>query len=196
MLPDLDLPSREENLGASGRQVIPLVGVSNLEPGDILGVAHVPLMCVPLDALQHDGQPSSPPSGSPGATPISAVTASPLVAAATTASPSPTLLECLTPEQCASFLRVWERLLSHLRAVAFDLHSPGWTPLAIERLGDVLCDIGEVFSNSKTDLGSYSLMPFEISVPEGSTSPILAKEVVATLNQYLAAGLIQHSTSL
>ena len=47
-------------------------------------------------------------------------------------------------------------------------------------------------------------MPSEISVPEGIApvisrphriNPILAKEVDATLNQYLAAGLIQHSTS-
>ena len=46
-------------------------------------------------------------------------------------------------------------------------------------------------------------MPFEISVPEGSApvtsrphpiNPILAKEVDATLNRYLAAGLIQDST--
>ena len=120
------------------------------------------------------------------------------------ASPSPALLERLTPEQRASFLRVWERLPSHLRAVAFDLHSPGWTPLAIEQLGDVLCDFADVSSKSKTDFGSCSLMPFEISVPEGSApatcrphriNPILAKEFDATLNQYLAAGLIQHSTS-
>ena len=47
-------------------------------------------------------------------------------------------------------------------------------------------------------------MPSEISVREGSAhftsrpqriNPILAKEVDATLNQYLAAGLTQHSTS-
>ena len=47
------------------------------------------------------------------------------------------------------------------------------------------------------------MMTFEISVPEGSArvtsrphriNPILAKEVDATLNQYLAAGLIQYST--
>ena len=47
-------------------------------------------------------------------------------------------------------------------------------------------------------------MPFEILVPEGSTpvtsrphrlNTILAKKVDANLNQYLAAGLIQHSTS-
>ena len=47
-------------------------------------------------------------------------------------------------------------------------------------------------------------MPFEISVPEGRApvtsrphriSLILAKKVDATRNQYLAVGLIQHSTS-
>ena len=47
-------------------------------------------------------------------------------------------------------------------------------------------------------------MPLEISVTEGSApvtsrpyriNAILAKEVDATLNQYVAAGLIQHSTS-
>ena len=55
-----------------------------------------------------------------------------------------------------------------------------------------------------TEFGSRSLMPFETSVPEGSApvtsrhhriNPILAKEVDAFLDQYLATGLIQHSTS-
>ena len=55
-----NLPSEEEV--ASGRQVIPLVGVPNLEPGDLLGVAHAPLMCVPLDALQRPSGPSSEPT--------------------------------------------------------------------------------------------------------------------------------------
>ena len=54
-----------------------------------------------------------------------------------------------------------------------------------------------------TEFGSRSLMPFETSVPEGSApvtsrphriNPILAKEVDATLNQYLAVGLTQHSS--
>ena len=88
-------------------------------------------MSVPLDALQHVGRPSGLSSDPPGVTPVSAVTAPPLAAVAATASPSPALLESLTPEQRASFLRVWERLPSHLRAVAFDLHGPGWTPLVI-----------------------------------------------------------------
>ena len=204
MLPQSDLPSEEEHFVASGRQVRPLVGVSNLEPGDLLGVAHAPLMCVPLDALQLDGRPSGPSSDPPGVTPVSAVTASPLAAAAATASPSLALLKRLTSEKRASFLGVLECLPSHLRAVTFDLHDPGLNPLSIESLGDVLCDFADVFSQPKTDFGSCSLMPFEISVPEGSApvisrahqiNPILAKEVDATLKQYLAAGLIQHSTS-
>ena len=75
----------------------------------------------------------------------------------------------------------------------------------MEKLGDVLCDFADVFSKSKTDFGSCSLMHSEISVLEDSApvtsrphriNPIVAKGVDATLNQYLAAGLIQHSTSL
>ena len=122
VLPQSDLPSEEEHFVASGLQVITLVGMSNLEPGDVLGVAHVPLMSVPLDDLQHVGRPSGLSSHLPGVTPVSAVTAPPLAAVAAPASPSPALLERLTPEQRASFLRVWERLPSHLRVVAFDLH--------------------------------------------------------------------------
>ena len=104
MLPQSDLPSREKLFVASGRQLITLVRVTNLEPGDILGVVHAPLMCVPLDALQHDGQTSGTSSGLHVVTPISTVTTSPLAATATTASPSPVLLERLTPEKRASFL--------------------------------------------------------------------------------------------
>ena len=96
MLPQSDLPFGEEHFVVSGRQVIPLVEVSNLEPGNIPGVAHAPLMCVSLDALQHDGRPSGPSSGSPGVTPISDVMSSPLTAATATASPLPALLERLT----------------------------------------------------------------------------------------------------
>ena len=114
-------------------------------------------MSFPLDALKHVDRPSGPSSDPPGETPVSAVTAPPLAAVVDTASPSPVLLERSTPELRASFLRVWERLPSHLRAVAFDLHGPGWTPLAIEQLGDVLCDFGDVLSKSKTDF--WFLLP-------------------------------------
>ena len=115
-------------------------------------------------------------------------------------SPSPALLERLNQNQRFSFLRVWARRPPHLREIGFDLHDPGWTSSAMEPLGDVPCEFLDVFSTSKTGFGSCSVMPFEISVPEGSApvtsrphriNPILAKEVDGTLNQYLAAGLIQ-----
>ena len=88
--------------------------------------------------------------------------------------PSPALLERLNPDQCSSFLRVWARLPPHLREIAFDLHDPGWSPPAIEQLGDVLCEFPDVFSTSKTDFESCSLMPFEISVP-GGIAPVTSR---------------------
>lgn len=51
MLPQSGLPSVEEHFVPFGRQVLPLVGVADLEPDDIPGVAHASLMSVPLDAL-------------------------------------------------------------------------------------------------------------------------------------------------
>ena len=79
------------------------------------------------------------------------------------------------------------------------MHDPGWAPPAIEQLGDALCEFPDVFFTSKTDFNSCPLMPFDISVSEGSApvtsrphriNAILAKEVDSTLKQYLAAGLI------
>ena len=150
--------------------------MADLEPGDILGVAHAPLMCVPLDAMQHDSRPPGLFSGPPAVNLVSAVTASPLAAAVATASPSlsPAMLERLTPEQRTSFLRVWERLPSHLRAVAFGLCCPDWSPIAVEQLGDVLCNFADALYKSKTDFGSCSLMPFESSALEGS-APVASR---------------------
>ena len=88
--------------------------------------------------------------------------------------------------------------------MAFDLHDPSWDPPAVEQLGDVPCNVPGVFSTFKTDFGSCSLFPFEISIPEGSApvtsrphriNLIHAKEADATFNQYLAPGLIQHPSS-
>ena len=61
MLPQSELPSVEEHVVSSGQQVFLLVGVANLEPGGILGVVHAPLMCVPVDAIQHDSRPRGIP---------------------------------------------------------------------------------------------------------------------------------------
>ena len=76
------------------------------------------------------------------------------------ASSSPALMERLNPGQRSAFLRVWAQLPPHLREIAFDIHDPGWDPLTIEQLGDMLCDFPDVFSTSKTVFGSCSMMPF------------------------------------
>ena len=126
--------------------------------------------------------------------PVSAVSVSSLAAPA---SPSPALLERLNPEQRASFLRAWARLPLHLEEFGFYLHGTDWNPEAIVQLGGVLCEFPGVFSKSKSDFGSCSLMRFVISAPEGSApvasiphriSLIMAKEVEAALDQYLDGG--------
>ena len=206
MLPQPGIRSMQEHFNASGRQMLPLSGVADLEPGDLVGFAHAPPLSVRLGALQDATHAVEPHPGQIGDCQVSAVTSSPDTgeAASAVTQPSPALLERLNPNQHSSFLRIWARLPPHLREIAFDMHDPGWAPPAIEQLGDVLCEFPDVFFTSKTDFNSCPLMPFDISVSEGSApvtsrphriNPIVAKEVDATLNQYLAAGLIQHSTS-
>ena len=122
----------------------------------------------------------------------------------THSAPSPELLERLDADQRASFLRVWDGLPPHLREIHYDLHGPGWTPAVIDELGAVLRDFPDVFSTSKTDFGACSILPFKISLPPDTApvtsrpyriNPIVSKQVDAILDQYLAAGLIQHSNS-
>ena len=99
---------------------------------------------------------------------------------------------------------MWDRLPVHLCDVIFELHDPRWTAEAIDRLGDALIDYADVFSKSKSDFGACNIMPFSLSLPPGTKpvaskpyriNPIMQKKVDAVLDQYLAAGLIQHSTS-
>ena len=80
MMPEFDLPSVEEKLVAYGRQDRPLVGVTDLEACDFLGVAHAPLTRIPLDALQHIHRAPNPSSGSSEVSTVSAATATPLAA--------------------------------------------------------------------------------------------------------------------
>lgn len=131
MLPQSDLPSVEEQFVASGRQVLPHVGIADLKTVDILGVAHDPPMRVQLDILQHGSQATVPSSGLSAMFPVSIVTASPSAAAAAPVLHSPATLKRLNQEQRAAFLRVWARLPSHLRAGAFDLYGADWAPSAI-----------------------------------------------------------------
>ena len=87
-----------------------------------------------------------PPTNAPE---VAVISEPSLAAAAATVSPSPALLERLTPERRVSFLRIWHRLPRHLCAITFDSHSPEWTPAAIEGLGDVLCELPDVFPAPK-----------------------------------------------
>ena len=87
----------------------------------------------------HSSSNSAPAVSRPTNAPeVAAILEPSLPAAAVTASPSPALLERLTPKQRFLFLRVWHRLPRYLREITFDLHSPEWTPATIEELGDVL----------------------------------------------------------
>ena len=130
------------NIVASGRQVFPLIGVADLEPGDLLGVADAPLLLIPLSALQQRTQAAGAHPGQASHSQVSVVASSTDAEGIAPAvpPPSPTLMECLNPAQRSAFRRVWARLPPHLREIAFDLHASGWDPPAIEHLEDVLWD--------------------------------------------------------
>ena len=150
--------------------MLPVIGVADLEPGDLVGVADAPLLRVPLGALQHTTHAAGAHPGQTSDSQVSAIARSPDtdMAAPTVPSPSPAQMERLNPAKRSAFLCVWARIPPHLRKIAFELHDPGWDPPVVEQLGNVLCNFPGVFSTSKTILWSCSLMPFEISVPEGS----------------------------
>ena len=112
----------------------------------------------------------------------------------------------LNADQHHSFSQVWHKLPTHLREISCDFHDPGWDPDVITQLGDALIEFADVFFTSTTDfkIGSYSLLPFEISVPRDSSpltsrpyrvNPLVAKQMDTILDEDLAAGLMQHSTS-
>ena len=155
MLPHPGILPMQEHFVASGRQVLPLTGVADLEPGDLVGVAHAPLLRVSLDALQHDIHAAEPHPGQLADCQASAVTSSLDTgeAASAATSPSPALLERLNPDQRSSFLRVRARLRPHfgrLRLTYMTLNGPprpssNW----------VVCSANfPMFSTSTTDFGS------------------------------------------
>ena len=113
------------------------------------------------------------------------------------------MLDRLNANERDSFLQVWHKLPKHLREISFDFHGPGWDPDGITQLGDSLIEFVDVFATSPPDFGSCSLLPFEISVsPDSPTvtshpypeNPFVANQMDTILDEYLAAGLIQHFT--
>ena len=144
MLPQPDRFLAEKYFAASGRQGFPISGATDLEAVDLLGVAHAPLMRASIAVFKstNSAPAVSPPTNAPG---VAAISEPSLAELAATVSPSPALLERLTPEQRVSFLRVWHRLPRHLHEITFELHSPEWAPAANEELGDVLYGFTDVF---------------------------------------------------
>ena len=80
----------------------------------------------------------------------------------------------------------------------------GWDPTALDALSTTLTTFADVFSSSKLDYSKRSPRTFEIKVPPGTQpiqsrpyilNPVLSKQADAILDSYLAADLIQHSTS-
>ncbi|CAB1099587.1 unnamed protein product [Ectocarpus sp. CCAP 1310/34] len=212
--PEVGALSSPDAFVSNGLQRIPLAGCAELEPGDVIGVSAAPLLRVPVETLK--AAPSSIPTGPTTSTspprvnavgPKSGTHRSPDPASAPPPPKPPPqeLLDRFSEAQRSSFMRLWARLPAHMHDIAFDLHSPGWTPEAIDRLADALVEYSDVFSTSKTDFGSCTIMPFTLSVPAGTKpvasrpyriNPLMQKKVDTILDQYLAAGLIQHSTSL
>ena len=60
-LPHDGLFTISELFVADGRQMVPLAGTADLEPGDLLGTASTPLLRVPVDAVINIDQRQSPP---------------------------------------------------------------------------------------------------------------------------------------
>ena len=78
--------------------------------------------------------------------------------------PPPPLLDRLNSDQRDSYLRVWPKLPKHLREFSFDFQGPDWGPDVITQLARTLIEFADVLSTLSTDFGSYSLLPFKISV--------------------------------
>ena len=77
MLPQSSFLSTQTHFVASGRQLLPLTGVADLKPGDLVGVAHAPLLSVPLGALRYTTHVSEPHPGHFTDDQVSAVGSSP-----------------------------------------------------------------------------------------------------------------------
>ncbi|CAB1106087.1 unnamed protein product [Ectocarpus sp. CCAP 1310/34] len=131
----------------------PEAGCAELEPGDVFGVSAAPLLRVQVETLK--AAPSSIPTGPTTSTspprvnavgPKSGTHRSPDPASAPPPPKPPPqeLLDRFSEAQRSSFMRLWARLPAHMHDIAFDLHNPGWTPEAIDRLADALVEYSDV----------------------------------------------------
>ena len=167
--------------------------------------ASLPLLRVPLETLvSHDTQHDATTIAESPAALAHPSTATNVTPDASDDPPNG-LLHRLDDVPRESFTRLWNTVPPHIQQIAPD--APGWKPSAIDAidaLGSTFTEYVDIFPSSKLDYGVCSLRPFEINVPHGTQpiqsrpyrlNPVLSKQVDAILDSYLAAGLIQHSTS-
>ena len=142
-----------EHFIASGQQTIPLTGLRDLEPRDILGTASHPLLRVPFKILEpHDTQHEvtaiteptvtlTPPSTAANTTPDASV------------APPAELLHRLDDAQRESFLSLWNMVPSHIRQIDFALDATGREPSAIDALAATLTEYADILPppNSNTE---------------------------------------------
>ena len=117
--------------------MLPVIGVADLEPGDLVGVADAPLLRVPLGALQHTTHAAGAHPGQTSDSQVSAVARSPDtdMAAPTVPSPSPAQMERLNPAKRSAFLCVWARIPPHLRKIASNYTTLAGTPRSSSNWG-------------------------------------------------------------
>ena len=114
-------------------------------------------------------------------------------------------LRQLNDNQHEYFLRPRSTIPSHILRIEFALDTPGWDASAIDTFSATLTEYADTFSLSKLDNGACSLRQFDIKAPPETQliqsrsyrlNPVLSKQADAImLDSYIAAGLIQHSTT-
>ena len=193
-----------ERFVSSGRRLIPLTGYQDLEPDDVLGTGSSPLLRVPLKILTPSASSADVSALAESSTTPVSQPAPPPNTSEPPDEPPPELLHRLDHSQRKSFLSLWNTVPPHVRRIDFALDEDGWDSADLDALSTTLVTYADVFSSSKLDYGECSTHPFEIKVPPGTQpiqprpyrlNPGLSKQVDAILDSYLAAGLIQHSTS-
>ena len=152
LVPVHDDSNSSERFVSSGRQLIPLTGCQDLEPGDDLGTASSPLLRVPLEALTLYDFPAN----------VSVLAESSITLASQTApppnitpdppdEPPPELLHRLDRNQREYFFRLWNTVPAHIRRINFALDAAGWDSTALDALSATLATCADVFSSSKLD---------------------------------------------
>ena len=203
-LPDYADSVPSERFVSSGRQLIPLTGCQDLEPDEVLDTASLPLLRVPLKALTPSSHPADVSALAESSTPPAVQPPPPPNTSDPPDEPPPELLHRLDHSQREFFLRLWNTVPPHIRRIDFALDAAGWDSAALDALATTLAAYADAFSSSKLDYGECSTRHFEIKVPPETQpiqsrpyrlNPVLSKQVDAILDSYLAAGLIQHSTS-